>query len=103
MHSGTDWDKQVDLGTIYLFCEGASPYKFVLFGNFYQESFSYEVVRQSLPPALCSVFASAKKLVTAVFIVKTLRILKLEIKYLKMLIQINRPNKTKTYPAILQV
>lgn len=34
------------------------------------------MVRKGLPPALCLVFASAKKLVTAIFIGKTLRILK---------------------------
>lgn len=83
MHSGKDWDKQVDLSTVYLFCEGASLYKFVLLGNFYQESFSYKKVREGLPPALCLVFASAEKLVTSIFISKTLRILKSEIRCLK--------------------
>jgi hypothetical protein len=48
---------------------------------------------KGLPPTLCLILASAKKLVMAIFVCKTLRTLKLKIKInepLKMLIQLKQ-------------
>jgi hypothetical protein len=80
IHSGKNGVKLVDLCAGYLFCEGTCLYIFVFLGNFYQESFSYEMVRKGLPPTFCLLLSSTKEPVTPIFIRKTLRILKSETK-----------------------